>query len=108
MSDLIDRQKAIDALRAMQTYKLSESDDMLLIDKAEAQTELMMLPSAQTERTGQWIHDDNFYYETRFVCSECKESECVPTIGFAPQKPLWDYCPNCGAKMDGGSKNAIS
>ncbi len=56
MSDLIDRKKAIDAIRAMQTYKLSEEDDMLLIDQAEAQTELMMLPSAQPERkNGKWI-----------------------------------------------------
>lgn len=46
---LISRQAAIDALRAMQTYKLSAGDDMLLIDKAEAQTELMMLPTTQTK-----------------------------------------------------------
>ena len=49
MSDLIDRQAAIDALRAMQTYKLFAGDDMLLIDQAGAQTELMMLPPAQPE-----------------------------------------------------------
>ena len=49
MSDLIDRQQAIDALRKMQTYKLFSGDDMLLIDQAGAQTELMLLPSAQPE-----------------------------------------------------------
>ena len=38
---------AIEALRAMQTYKLFAGDDMLLIDQAGAQTELMMLPPAQ-------------------------------------------------------------
>ena len=47
--DLISRQQAIDALRTMQTYKLFAGDDMLLISQAEAQTELMMLPSAQPE-----------------------------------------------------------
>ena len=46
-TDLISRQMAIDALRKMQTYKLFSGDDMLLIDQAEAQTELMMLPSAE-------------------------------------------------------------
>lgn len=45
--DTIYRQAAIGALRAMQTYKMGAGDDMLLIDQAEAQTELMMLPSAQ-------------------------------------------------------------
>ena len=49
MSDLIERQAATDALRKMQTYKLFSGDDMLLIDQAGAQTELMLLPSAQPE-----------------------------------------------------------
>ena len=43
----ISRTQAIDTLRKMQTYKLFTGDDLLLIDQAEAQTELMMLPSAQ-------------------------------------------------------------
>ena len=47
MDDLISRQEAIDAIRAMQTYKLFAGDDMLLIDQAGAQTELMLLPPAQ-------------------------------------------------------------
>lgn len=49
MTDLIDRQVAIDAVRRLQTYKLSEGDDMVLVDKAEVQTELMMLPAEQPE-----------------------------------------------------------
>jgi hypothetical protein len=49
-SDTISRQAAIDALRKMQTYKLFSGDDMLLIDQAGAQTELMLLPSAQPEQ----------------------------------------------------------
>ena len=48
-NDLISRQDAIEAVRTMQSYKLSEDDDMLLIDKAEVQTELMLLPSAQPD-----------------------------------------------------------
>ena len=52
-TDTISRQAAIDALRAMQTYKLFAGDDMLLIDQAGAQTELMMLPPAQPEQLEQ-------------------------------------------------------
>ena len=56
MDDLINRQAALEAIRTMQTYKLFAGDDMLLIDQAKAQTELMMLPSVQPERkTGRWI-----------------------------------------------------
>lgn len=48
--DCISRTQAVDVLEKMQTYKLFAGDDMLLIDQAEAQTELMMLPSAEPER----------------------------------------------------------
>ena len=53
MDDLINRQAALETIRTMQTYKLFAGDDMLLIDQAEAQTELMMLPSIQPEQ--RWI-----------------------------------------------------
>ena len=50
MSDLISRQAAIDALRSMQTYKLFEGHDLLLIDQAAAMTEMMLLPSADVQQ----------------------------------------------------------
>lgn len=53
MSDLISRQAAIDAIRSMQTYKMFAGDNLLLVDQAGAQTELMLLPSAQQGQ--QWI-----------------------------------------------------
>ena len=46
-SDLISRKKALYVIRTLQTYKLFEGDDMILVDKADVQTELMMLPSAE-------------------------------------------------------------
>lgn len=49
VTDTISRKQAVDALRKMQTYKLFSGDDMLLIDQAGAQTELMLLPFAQPE-----------------------------------------------------------
>ena len=49
MDDLISRQAALDAIRMLQTYKLYDGDEMYLVDKADVQTELMMLPSAQPE-----------------------------------------------------------
>lgn len=47
--DLIARHDAIDTVRHLQTYKLAEGDDMLLVDLADVQTELMMMPSAEPE-----------------------------------------------------------
>lgn len=37
-------------------------------------------------------------YKTRKVCSECGWD--VPEYG-----KFYSYCPNCGAKMDGGAEN---
>ena len=47
VGDTISRQAALEKVRTMQTYKLFA--DISLVDKAEVQTELMMLPPAQPE-----------------------------------------------------------
>jgi len=57
-------------------------------------------PTIEPQRkNGKWLPDNNSPYEMRFVCSECKTSEVVPTIGFTKYEPIWDFCPNCGAEM---------
>jgi hypothetical protein len=83
-----------------------EKDDCFkLSDKTRKEwTEeiIKALLTIQPERKkGEWLPDNNNAYEMRFVCSCCKESEVVPTIGFTKYKPLWDFCPNCGADMRG-------
>ena len=78
MSDLIDRQAAIDAI------------EWTLAGKA-AFDAIKALPSAQPERkTGEWIETKHDLYDY-FICSEC----CAGfTDGFQ-----YRYCPNCGANM---------
>ena len=60
----------------------------------------------QPEREkGEWIIRDNpgtGWY--RVTCPECGEdvTSTIPLIGFFPDvKPLWDFCPDCGADMRG-------
>ena len=85
MSDLIRRQDAIDAIEYWHG-----------IDASEA---LEGLPTIEAEpvRHGRWLEYNSFYYELRFKCSVCCNSENMPTRMY---KPLWKYCPNCGAKME--------
>ena len=95
MTDYIDRQAALDALEWKWAGKV-------------ALDAIKELPSAEVEpvKHGGWIIRDNpgtGWY--RVTCSECGEdvTSVVPVIGFFPDaKVVWDYCPNCGAKMDEG------
>ena len=91
-SDCIDRRAAIDALRKMQTYKMFSGDDMLLIDQAGAQTELMLLPPIQPKR-GRWHYSDGkparIGLSFGVVCDQCgTESEYCT-----------NFCGECGADM---------
>jgi len=93
---LIDADAAIDALTEYGNGRAVH------IGVEEAVRRIEQLPSVQPERkTGRWIPDNTDYYRTRFICSACGESEEVPTTGFG-YGTMWDYCPNCGAKMEGG------
>ena len=103
--DCISRQQAIDALRKTQTYKMFAGDDMLLIDQAEAQTELMMLPSAQPERkTGRWIPcPQNASWLYVYKCSECGGYLQISDVD-GNRRITAKYCSYCGAKMKEGEQ----
>lgn len=95
MSDLIERQKAIDAV-----LELSEKmkDEMLFIDAIV--DEIENLPSAEPERkTGKWIwhpEQKNIYGGKYVECSACGEKYLVQYI--EDEK----FCRNCGAEMTRG------
>ena len=48
---------------------------------------------------GRWISKNDHGYEWVFVCSNCDYVDGYPFN----DRP--NYCPNCGAKMDGGIEN---
>ena len=66
-------------------------------------------PTVDPVKHGHWIIRDipgTYFYQ--ITCSECSEdvTSSAPCIGFLPNaKVLWDYCPNCGAKMDEVEEN---
>lgn len=121
MDEYIDRQAAIDKIdeydfkfpNYMERFVTELRDAM----KADLKHDIEALPSAQPERPkGRWIPVDSysafggdeatwmahgnpvaFYY-----CSECKEQAYAGEDG---ESLITDYCPNCGAKMDGGEEH---
>ena len=44
----------------------------------------------------EWKPFDLTWGRSIYYCSECKESVDMPTV---MEKPIYKYCPNCGAKM---------
>lgn len=82
--DLISRQAAIEAVEPY-------TDDIYNSTAREIKEVLQTLPSVQL-KTGRWkvVDDSMFAY-----CSECKDSYYQ-----IPIDPTWEYCPNCGAKME--------
>lgn len=51
----------------------------------------------QSSKVGEWKPFDRTWGREMWACSVCGESVAnMPTSG---DKPLYDYCPNCGAKM---------
>lgn len=47
---------------------------------------------------------DEWFGTDVYTCSKCRESYVL--VEGTPKENLWNYCPNCGAKMDGGAENA--
>lgn len=52
------------------------------------------------ENKGEWIEKEVFDGDVAYECSECGELFCL--ISGTPADNLYNFCPNCGAKMKGG------
>jgi len=61
-----------------------------------------MIPAADVVEVvhGEWIYGEDDYDDLTYYCSICKEPWTL--IEGTPQDNLMNYCPKCGAKMDGG------
>lgn len=73
-----------------------EAVDMSDIDNA---------PTIEAEpvRHGRWEGTADGYWNGELVYDIWNCSECGFDADGADEKPDWNYCPNCGAKMDGDS-----
>lgn len=64
-------------------------------------------PTIEPEvRHGRWVYDETIGGMKHYHCTNCKEhnpgNECIAD----ENQILWfEYCPKCGARMDGGADN---
>ena len=66
------------------------------------------LPAAEVAPVvhGRWIEQEDPMLDVYYTCSACKEDFYIETTGYTEKDMfLYTYCPNCGAKMDGGNEN---
>lgn len=88
MAEYIEREAAI---AAIMSYPPDAHYPQWYADKVK------YIPAANvaTVRHGRWIEHKHFhhdhYIDSTYECSECNVEEPLTS----------DYCPNCGARMDG-------
>ena len=88
-----------------ETQKLIEAGETQLDNLAEdfAETEKIVLFKAPTADVQKVKHAKNLCedFPSLFGCSLCNWYDDDATTGTTS---VYNYCPNCGAKMDGGGK----
>lgn len=95
MAEYITKEAAIEAVEDA-GLELYQSEWNEIEEKINAVPAADVVPVVH----GRWEHDQRYESWTKhFICSECKYS-----AEFKHHRmPL--FCPNCGAKMDGGEDN---
>lgn len=122
MAEYIEREATIRAL-------LNDAPEQVRYSREDAADCIRYMDAADVAPVvhGRWIleaHDErvNYRWNVTAECSECCDEQKEIWAGFFPNVPppiardaalvsaesvkLSNYCPNCGAKMDGGGGDA--
>ena len=97
-NDTISRQAALRELHllAIEALRKQRYDYNALITICS--NKLRDLPAIQPkQKTGRWIEQTDTQNDVYYVCSNCKEAFTL--IEGTPTDNLYNYCPNCGAKI---------
>lgn len=91
MDEYIKRQAALDALQAPEIFNINPRHIELIKN----------IPAADVAPVvhGRWIADGDGYHWT-YNCSICAWKDGYPF------NERHNFCPSCGARMDGGDTNA--
>ena len=127
MADYIDRDAVISEIERREA--LMVGDKCISVDAMKSFIKNRPAADVAPVVHGRWIleaHDErvNYRWNVTAECSECCDEQKEIWAGFFPNVPpsiardvalisaesvkLSNYCPNCGAKMDGGADNATN
>lgn len=102
MVSRMEKQEMIDILRGKTQYTGTRWQQAKDVQK-DFDEIADYLQNAAPVRHGHWELDDKYYV---WKCSKCGKNPSTTKdlngTGYIPtRRELWDYCPHCGAKMDG-------
>lgn len=98
MAEYIDREELL-----THQYNASHSNWPQLAEMVVGVEDIEDAPAADVAPVvhGRWEDSiDEWFGTDVYTCSKCRESYVL--VEGTPKQNLWHYCPNCGAKMDGG------
>ena len=92
MTEYIEREAVKEAIGFVHLHFVACWENKSLLDVINE------IPAADVApvRHGRWIEKDKYAFGTFYDCSICGNR--ILDNGHS-----WNYCPNCGAKMEGGS-----
>ena len=101
MAEYIEKNKAIKELYEVYDYEFpTASGGFDEYARMIVPNTIKNMPAADVAPVvhGHWIEQEDGNLDTYYTCSSCKED--FDLIAGTPCENLYNYCPNCGAKMD--------
>ena len=95
MDKYIKREYAVDAV-----VDVYYNTPVINLSCKKFETAIFKIPAADVApvRHGRWIEQEKYTFGVMYDCSICDNR-------ILDNGHPWNYCPNCGAKMDGGAGN---
>ena len=100
MAEYIEREALLNSIGLIQLHFVAHGDNKSLFDIINEQPAADVAPVVH----GEWVERADYNFDVYYDCSACGESFCF--IEGVPEENFYSYCPNCGAKMDGGKNDA--
>ena len=107
MAEYIDRQAVLDAIWPVDPENDGSDGCTVVLQNLEftsADIEAVVsdIPAADVRPVvhAKWEQEKNVFDDSTWVCSACREPWTI--IAGTPEENNMNFCPNCGAKMDGG------
>ena len=104
MAEYIDRGALIEWLKRIRLIDLSDGRGLCRVimeddfKKAIKKMPKGIIADVAPVRHGMWVEKEKYTFGIMYDCSLCENR-------ILDNGHPWNYCPNCGAKMDGGAGN---